>query len=172
MTNNLEISNILLNITVLYFIIMLNLEEVSYDLSKEVNTNFSSYLNMMKINNKDILVLSPINHYYYNFNELGNVKILVQTKEFNRIHNINKFLSDVSKVLSNKSTFIGCFEDNKIRKTVTHIDKILFYLLNLSEIGDRKYLSRKFMLNLFVKYGFKVVDITEIGRYTYFCIKK
>ncbi len=151
---------------------MLDLQDVSYDLSKEVNTNFSIYLNMMKIKNNDVLVLSPINHYYYNFDELSNVKTLVHTKEFNKIHNIHKFLSDVSRVLSNKSTFIGCFEDNKIRKTVTHFDKILFWFLNFSEMNGRKYLSRKMMLKLFLKYGFKVVDITEIGRYTYFCVKK
>lgn len=152
---------------------MTNFDEVSYDLSTEVNTNFSTYLKMMNLNNdRNILILSPVNHYYYNFDEIRSVRTLVHTKELNKVRDVHKFLSDVSRILSMRSTFVGCFEDNMIRKTTTQIDKILFWFSHFTETNGRTYLSRKIMLKMFLKYGFTIIDLTEMGGLTYFCIKR
>ncbi len=50
-------------------------------------------------------------HYYYDSEELKNVKTVVNLRKLNLIKDLNSFFNNVSMILPKKTDFIGCFAD-------------------------------------------------------------
>ncbi len=134
---------------------------------------FYYYLKMLDLlNESNLLVLSPVHHYYYDINELKTVRTLVHTKELNNIGNLKRFINNTVHVLSSNSKFIGCFIDNHVHKRFIYRNKILYWVNNCLSTQVHRYLSRKQIVKMFKSYGFDIVDISEINGISYFCVKK
>jgi hypothetical protein len=139
----------------------------------EGGENFYHYLNWLGLSKEqNLMILSSIHHYYYDFNDLKGVKILVNLKKLNQINHVDAFLNNVGRVLPDKARFIGCFLDNKIRGGIA----VPFYmsfrwlssLINLFDSKSDRFMSRKDVIKLLEAHNFGILDITEISNITYF----
>jgi hypothetical protein len=139
----------------------------------EGGENFYHYLNWLGLSKEqNLMILSSIHHYYYDFNDLKGVKTLVNLKKLNQINHVDTFLSDVGRVLPDKARFIGCFLDNKIRGGITVPVYMSFRwlssLINLIDSKSDRFMSRKDVIKLLETHNFGILDITEISNITYF----
>jgi len=143
------------------------------NLKKEKGSNFFYYINMLNLGEDEPLILSPIHHYYYDFEDLKNIKTIIQIKELNKISNLKKFFGNVSKILSPGTNFIGCFKDNKIyRNNIIRSFPGINWLLNNLGYKPNNYLSRNKVMTILNKYNLQIIDITEFDTLTYFYVKK
>jgi hypothetical protein len=146
-------------------------------------------------NDKNLLVLSPSRHYYYDFEDLKEVTTLLNLKHLNHIRNSPDFLNTVNRMISPGSFFIGSFIDRKYQysffsNSVLHdspvkgeVDPVengivsRIPLLNMifdfmdSRTNNRN-LTQKSVTELLNDAGFKVIDMTEIRGVTCFCCRK
>ena len=145
-------------------------DEVSLSLTAEIGKNFFHYLKSFNLaKDPDLLILPPNNHYYFDEQELKSVKTLVNLKNFNLIEDPNKFLSTLFNLLPQSVNFIGCFSYSKINFTGESIlSGLSTRLTNLLDSRTDHNMDQKEFSRLLKKYGFKVVDMTEIDGLTYF----
>jgi hypothetical protein len=144
------------------------------NLVAEGGENFFHYINWLGLaKDPNMMVLSSIHHYYYDFNELKGVRTLVNIKQLNHINHIDSFLKNVFRVLPPKANFVGCFKDNKIRRgmagPIYQSFKLLSSLFNMFESKTDRFLSRRYVIKLLESHDFRISDMTEIGDITYFC---
>lgn len=144
------------------------------NLVAEGGENFFHYINWLGLSkDTNLMVLSSIHHYYYDFNELKGVRTLINIKPLNQINHIDSFLNNVFRVLPPKSNFVGCFKDNKIHRgmagPIYQSFKLLSSLFNMFDSKTNKFLSRKYVIKLLESHDFRISDMTEIGEITYFC---
>jgi len=144
------------------------------NLLAEGGENFFHYVNWLGLaKDPNLMVLSSIHHYYYDFNDLKGVRTLINLKRLNRINHIDTFLNNVFRVLPVKANFVGCFKDNKIRggmavpfyQSFRHFNK----LINIFDSRTDRFLTRKDVIRLLESHKFRIVDMTEISNMTYFC---
>jgi hypothetical protein len=144
------------------------------NLLAEGGENFFHYVNWLGLaKDPNLMVLSSIHHYYYDFNDLKGVRTLINLKRLNRINHIDTFLNNVFRVLPVKANFVGCFKDNKIRggmavpfyQSFRHFNK----LINIFDSRTDRFLTRKDVIKLLESHKFRIVDMTEISNMTYFC---
>ncbi len=150
------------------------LSPVTDSLISEGGEDFYNYINWLGFSNDpNLMVLSSIHHYYYDFNELKGVRTLVNIKQLNQINHIDSFLNNVFRVLPPKASFVGCFKDNKIRRgmagPIYQSFKLLSNLINIIDSKTDRFLSRKYVIKLLESHNFRITDMTEIGDITYFC---
>jgi hypothetical protein len=143
-------------------------------LAAEGGENFFHYINWLGLaKDSNLMVLSSIHHYYYDFNDLKGVKTLINLKQLNQINHIDSFLNNVFRVLPAKANFIGCFKDNKINSGIAvpfyQSFKFLNGLINLIDSKTDKFMTRRDVIKLLENHSFRIVDMTEISRVTYFC---
>ncbi len=143
-------------------------------LTMEGGENFFHYISWLGLSkDPDLMILSSIHHYYYDFNELKGVRTLVNLKQLNRINHIDNFLNNVFRVLPSKAIFVGCFNDNKIHGGIAvpfyQSFKFLNSLINLINSKTDRFMSRKDVIKLLESHNFNLVDMTEISKITYFC---
>jgi hypothetical protein len=170
----------------------LKLNRVSEILVCEGNESFRHYIEWLGLSrDPKILILSSIHHYYYDAEEMQNIKTVVNLKELNHIKEINNFLHSMFLILPPKCYLIGCFIDNKRqsgfslrRRSVDTntpgqkmetsngiVSSIPFIntIFNILDAKPNKYLSAKNVSQLLRNNGFKVMDMTELSGMTYFC---
>ena len=83
-------------------------------LADEGHKNFFEYVKMIGLgNDKNMIVLSPSHHYYYDADDLKDVTTILNLKQLNQIKQVKDFLHTVYHMLSNKSMFIGTFVERK-----------------------------------------------------------
>jgi hypothetical protein len=157
--------------------------------------NLLSYLKWIGLD-KDpkLVVLSSAHHYYYDIEDMKNVKTVVNLKGLNQIKKVEGFLHSIFNVLQQRSNFIGYFLDNErtnyyeaenyssllnIKVTSDTIDNGLIsripFFNRLNSIMDSKtnnHLSKMYVSRLLEKSGFKIMDITELNGLTYFHSRK
>lgn len=167
LTKDLDMSEIIHMFTVL------KISEMTSDYNLLKDRNFSYYLNTLSIEeDSNVLILSPVHHYYYNFEEIKDVRILVHTKELNKITELKRFVNNTIHVLSDDSKFIGCFRDTQFRKSVLYRSRLFYWLIHCMDVQIYRSMSRKQVMKLFTKLGLEFLDMTEIDGLTYFCVKK
>ena len=143
-------------------------------LAAEGGENFYHYINWLGLSkDPNLMILSSIHHYYYDFNDLKGVKTLINLKQLKQVNHLDSFLNNVYRVLPAKANFIGCFKDNKIRRGIAvpfyQSFKFLNGLINVIDSKTDRFMSRKYVIKLLESHKFKIVDMTEIGSLTYFC---
>jgi hypothetical protein len=157
--------------------------------------DFVSYIEWLGLDkDPDLVVLSSMHYYYYDAEDMKNVKSVVNLKELNQIKDLKGFLHSIFHILPQKSYFIGSFLDNKknngfeLRKSHSSLkNKIhseavengilsripfLNMLFSLMDSKTNNYLSRTNVSLLIEGDGFKVLDMTELNEQTYFCAQR
>jgi hypothetical protein len=141
-----------------------------------------------------MIILSSSNHYYYESEDLRNVKTLVNVKQLNHINQVREFLDNIFSLLPSKSFLTGCFSDNEDqirflsdshkpnRKIAGQFDPaengiasrnaFLNMVYNILDIKTNRYLTKKTVTRELEISGWKIVDMTEIKGLTYFCAQK
>jgi hypothetical protein len=145
-------------------------EEVSYRLPAEAGKFFFNYLKRFNLTgDRNLFVLPPANHYYYDKRELRRVRTLVNLRKLNLIDDINDFLNTLFLFLPPNANFVGCFSDSR---TALKRDGLLSDLsTRLNNIIDSRtvhYLDKNNTGEILEKNGFKVVDMMETDELTYF----
>lgn len=143
-------------------------------LSSEGGENFFHYVNWLGLaKDPNLMILSSIHHYYYDFNDLKGVKTIINLKQLNQINHIDAFLKNIFRVLPPKANFIGCFNDNKIHSGIAvpfyQSFKFLNSVITLIDSKTDRFMSRKDVIKLLESHEFRIVDMTEINKITYFC---
>jgi len=132
----------------------------------------------------DIVFLSSSHHFFYEEDELKDVKTMVNLKPLNNIKNIKSLLHNIYCLLPQKSNFVGCFVNNKkqnffsdnksqgngesYENTIESRIPILNKMLNFIDQKTNRYLSPRMVTVILEESGLKVLDMTEINGLTYF----
>jgi hypothetical protein len=164
-------------------------------LAGEGREDFFNYIEWLGlVNDPDPVVLSSMHHYFYDAEEMKNVKTVVNLIRLNHIKEIKDFLSSVSNILKPKCNLIGCFIDSRkhnpfvLRKSVSEIERkrtstalengivsripFLNWFYSVIDSRTNKRLSKNNVTLLLEDHGFKVLDMTELNGITYFHAKR
>ena len=156
--------------------------------------NFVKYLEQLGLSvENDVIVLSSLHHYYYDAEEMTNVKTIINLKELNMIKELKDFLNSSFHILPSGCNFIGCFINNKkqngfvlntnptdyyykrnsdaIENGIVSSSPFLNMIYNVIDSKTNKYLSERSVSLILEEHGFNVTDFTEIDGLTYFCAK-
>jgi hypothetical protein len=156
--------------------------------------NFAKYIEILGLEKEsNLVVLSSLHHYYYDAEEMVNVKTVVNIKELNQIKQIKDFLHSIFHIIPSGSNFIGCFVNNKkqsgfalntnssdfyykrnsdaIENGIASSSPFLNMIYNMIDSKTNKYMSERSVTLLLEEHGFKVLDMTELDGLTYFCAK-
>jgi len=157
--------------------------------------NFVKYIEWLGLDkDPDLLVLSSLHHYYYDAEEMKDVKTVINLKELNQIKQIKRFVHSIFHIMPQKSYFIGCFVDNKkfngyvlrnnsssyhykksfdaIENGIVSQNPFLNMLYCIMDFKTNKYMSGRSVSFLLEDHGFKVLDMTELNGLTYFCAQR
>jgi hypothetical protein len=174
---------------------LIQINRISEILNSEGNESFRHYIDWLGMScDSRLLVLSSIHHYYYDAEEMVNLKTVVNLKELNHVKDINSFLHSMFLILPPKCFLIGCFIDNKKQsgfslkrrfsqygsKTLTEEEKngiesgipFLNTIFSFLDAKTNKYLSSKNVTRLLINNGFNTMDMTELEGLTYFCAQR
>lgn len=161
-------------------------------LTIEDSENFARYIELLPLDKDlNLVVLSSLHYYYYDAEEMTNVKTVVNLKELNQIKQINDFFHTIFHILPPNCHFIGCFVNNKkqngfvlntnpsdfyykrnsdaIENGIVSSSPFLNMIYNMIDSKTNKYMSEESVSLLLEEHGFKVLDMTEIDGLTYFC---
>ena len=123
--------------------------------------NFTKYLERLDLpKDTNLVVLSSLHHYYYDAEEMTNVKTVINLKELNQIKQLKDFLHSISYYKRNSDA---------IENGVVSSSPFLNMIFNMIDSKTNKYMSERSVSLLLDEYGFKVLDMTEMDGLTYFC---
>ncbi len=165
------------------------------DISDRDREDFISFLDQQGlVNETGMLVIPSTRHFFYDAEDLKGVKTVINLKQLNHIREMREFLQTISDLIPQKSTFVGCFVDNRTQNGFSDkysnlpgqsIEKdeayengiesrIPFINRMYSFIDSRtnRYLTRRSVITLLEECGLKVVGMTELNGTTYFCTQK
>jgi hypothetical protein len=138
----------------------------------EGGDDFFQYLNWIGLGKEpNLMVLSSLNHYYYDHHDLMEIRTLINLKKLNQIKHLESFLHTLYRILPSKAYFVSCFKNDnhhEHRMTFYQSSKFLNGLISIFESRDERILSKRGVTRLLEDYGFKVIDITDINGMTYF----
>jgi hypothetical protein len=161
-------------------------------LTNENCENFVTYVEQLGLaKDPNLVVLSSQHHYYYDAEEMTDVKTVVNLKELNQIKQIKDLLHSIFHILPPGCNLIGCFVNNKkesgfvlntnpsdsyykrnsdaIENGIASSSPFLNMIFNMIDSKTNKYMSEKSVSLLLEEHGFKVMDMTDLDGLTYFC---
>ena len=136
-----------------------------------------------------LIVLSPSN-YFYDKEELRDVKILVNLKQLNFIKELRQFLRTINQLLPERSHLIGSFIDRKnhysalsanntpsgsvdpVENGITSRIPVLNMIYDLLDSRTNRKLTKAAVSGIMKECGFKIVDMTDSGHLTCFSAQK
>lgn len=155
--------------------------------------DFGEYIERLGLSGEsNLLILSSMHHYYYDAEEMINVKTVINLKELNQIKNLKEFLHSIFRIIPADCNFIGCFVNNKkqnsfmlgkepgsfykknsdaIENGIVSSFPLVNMIYNMIDSRTNKYLSERSVSLILGEHGFKIIDVTEIDSLTYFCAK-
>jgi hypothetical protein len=137
----------------------------------EGGIDFYNYLSWIGLSSEpDVMVLSSLQHYYYDHNDLKGIGMLVNMKQLNQVTHLESFLHTLFRLLPCKSHFIGCFcrTREEIGKSFRQSPVRFFQgLLSGTGCGTGRPLTREGISKLLENNGFILNDLTEINGMTY-----
>jgi hypothetical protein len=165
------------------------------ELTDEVREDLITYLNRLGLAGEaQILVIPSTRHFFYDAEDLRGIKTVINLKQLNYVREIREFLSKISEMLPNNSSFVGCFIDNKSQTGFS--DKYSNLPKQLSEKAEayengiesripfinrmysfidsktNRYLTKKTVSHLLEECSLQLVGMTELNGLTYFCTRK
>jgi hypothetical protein len=153
--------------------------------------SFYNYIDWLGLSeDPDLIVLSSMHHYYYDVDDLKDIKTVVNLMPLNQIKQVKGFFHSIYHLIPHKCYFVGCFADHKKHygyifnrnpldensESVNHgiLSKIplLNIIYRMMDARTDKYLSVKNITLFLEDLGFKVQDMSELDGLTYFCAQK
>ncbi|MBN2862262.1 MAG: hypothetical protein JXN62_03810 [Bacteroidales bacterium] len=162
----------------------------AYDLlTAEENKDFYNYIEWLGfIRGPGMIVLLPEHHYYYDADDLINIRKVVNIMPLNQINNPKNFRGTIFRLVPDRCLFTGCFKENckknfLIRegnavKTESYDYGILSriplvnIIYNLLDMRTNAHLSQKSVTLMLENKGFTVIDMTELNDRIYFYARK
>jgi hypothetical protein len=165
------------------------------ELTDEVREDLITYLNRMGLAGEaQILVIPSTRHFFYEAEDLRGIKTVINLKQLNYVREIRDFLSRISEMLPNNSSFVGCFIDNKsqtgfsdkysnlpkqlsekaeayengIESRIPFINRMYSFI----DAKTNRYLTKKTVSHLLEECSLQLVGMTELNGLTYFCTQK
>lgn len=161
----------------------------------EMGEGFYNYVNWIGLaKDPNLIVLSSQHYYFYDAEEMNNVKTVINLKELNKIKRVKSLLQSYLHFLPQKSNFVGYFVDNKkidryvLRNSLSYfankkrfedienniISRIPFINMLYSKLDFKTdtYMSESSVTLLLGDYGFKIMDMTEHNGFTFFHSQK
>jgi hypothetical protein len=171
-----------------------DISTVHAEFAEEGREDFYNYLDWLGLaKSHGLLILTSSRHYYFEVEDLRNVKTIVTLNKLNNIKSVRDFLQAIYSVLPHKCYFIGSFIDNNKQNSFISSIKSLYriggrgsnsgsdtapwnsFLKMVYGIIDSKtnrYMSEKTVKLLLEDTGLKILDITEFNGISYFCTQK
>jgi hypothetical protein len=139
------------------------------NLTAECGKNFFHYLKRFNLfKETDLIVLPSNHHYYYDESDFKSIRTLINLKKLNLIKDRDKFFHTLFLILPPDVNFIGCFSAIKTLKGNRFISRLSNRLNNFLDSRTDHNIDKKYVIELLEKYGFKVVDMSEMNGLTYF----
>ena len=139
----------------------------------DTGNDFLQYLQWLQMEDEpNLMTLSSTHHYYYEMNDLKNIKILINLKPLNSIKQLDSFLQTLVRLLPHESSFIGYFKNTDQNKSVFSIPQFSNFFqgfINYIDLKTDNSLTKREVSRLLEKHKLSVVDITDINGMTYFC---
>ena len=161
------------------------------ELSEKARQDLFSFLDHIGLSSDTrMLVIPSTRHFFYDAEELKEIKTIINLKQLNHVTDIKEFLRTVSEILPHRSNFVGCFVDNRAQRGFSddagrQTDKTEAYengiesripfinrMYSLMDLRTNRYLSRRSVTSLLSEHGFQVVGMTEMNGMTYFYTQK
>jgi hypothetical protein len=150
----------------------LAINPVLENIISEGGDDFFNYLNWTGLAKEpSMMVLSSMQHYYYDHSDLKGINTLVNLKKLNHIRHLESFLHILYRILPSKSHFIGYFDQSgKNGKRQPHRSSSRFFrgFIHLLDSGSERHLTKLKVRMLLEENGFTIYDMTEINGITYF----
>lgn len=141
----------------------------NFSLTAEGGKNFFLYLKRFNLfKEQDLLILSPNIHFYYDENDFKSVRTFLILKKLNLIKDPDSFLKTVSRILPANVNFIGCFSDSKTPNGNGFLSELSTRFINILDSKIDHVMDKTDVSELLEKYGFKVVDMSEMDGLTFF----
>lgn len=138
----------------------------------EGGADFLKYLTWTGLSKeKDLMVLSPVRHYYYDRNDLKGIKALINLKKLNQVRHLENFVHTLYRILPSGSYFMGLFKNSRHRGKSAVIYRPATILRGLKCFLDpncEQSLTKQVIKTLLEENCFTVLDMTEINGLTYF----
>jgi hypothetical protein len=190
--NLTEIANLSLPVNSIDLVVA---DEAVDNLITEGGEDFYNYVNSIGLaKDPDLIVLSSRRGYYYDVQEMKNVKTVINLKELNKIKQIKSLFKSYLHFLPNSCNFVGCFVNNKKverfvlrngsdfienRKCSDAVELGIFSpfpfinkLYSIMDLRTNTYMSEGSVTLLLKDHGYKVMDMTEFNGRTFFHSKK
>jgi hypothetical protein len=152
---------------------------------------FSKYIDRIGLaKDPNLVILSSVNHYYYDNDEMKDITTVVNIKLLNHIDRTDNFLNSIVSMLPENANFVGCFEENnkpldlfrnnstpgKIASTnpddlengIVSKSPILNMIYNFMDARTYNSMTEKSVTLLLENHDFKVLDFTNINGLIYF----
>ena len=142
----------------------------SFNLTAEGGLSFFQYLKKFNLfKEPELLILSPNIHFYYDENDLKDVRTFILLRKLNLIRELDAFLDTLSHILPPDVNFVGCFSDNKTLKWNGFVSNLSNKFYNILDSKTDHFLDKEDVSALLEKYGFKIIDMTEMDELILFC---
>ncbi len=133
--------------------------------------NYLKDLGLSRENN--LVVLSSRHHYFYDEDELKNVRTLINLRKLNLIKYLDEFLFTLVQVLPPDTKFLGCFSDCNVSgnndTSLFHPIRLLKEKVNRLDFLGEKTMNKNKVSEMLESNGFKIINMTEMNGLTYFC---
>ena len=165
------------------------------DLPESTREDLFNYLDGQGLVSETGMLVIPSNrHFFYDAEDMKNVKTVVNLRQLNHIREMKEFLRTIADLLPQRSNFIGCFVDNKaqhgysdkysnrseqvqenteayengIESRIPFINRMYSFI----DARTNRYLTRRSVTNLLKECGLQVVGMTNLHGMTYFYTQK
>jgi hypothetical protein len=135
----------------------------NFNLTAEGGVTIFKYLKSFDLfREPELLILSPNIHFYYDENDLKEVRTFILLRKLNLIKELDTFFHTLSLILPSNVNFVGCFSDNKTLKWNGFVSNISNKINNILDSKTDNFLDKKDVSEMLEKHGFKIVDMTEM----------
>lgn len=165
------------------------------ELSVAAREDLIGYLDRMGlINEADLLVIPSTRHYFFDAEDMKDIKTVVNLRQLNHVREVREFLRVIVDLLPVKSNFVGCFVNNKVQNGFSDKysnlsreisekeeawengieSRIPFINRMYSFIDSRtnRYLTKRAVTHMLEECGLQVIGMTELNGLTYFWTQK
>jgi hypothetical protein len=153
---------------------------------------YIEFLGLLKYHN--LIILPSSSHYYYDTDDLKDVKTLVNLKLLNKIKQVRDFLNTVYQMLPPESYLIGNFIDAQYQRGIFSTSnrkknnepgradpfengiesRIPFFnmIYDILDLRTNRFMTKKTVASLLKAEGLNISDMTDLEGITYFCAFK